>query len=217
MSVWICCVSLSFWQNYKYMYKHAKIKSELWRASFILDSSQNSTVHSLCNDKCSSAASQAEQQKSNNLKGGHGHVRSSCTPLGKRHAWVPVWNVCTLMDTAWAISGKNERSVCGHWVTNSLQLQKHSGTALMNGMLSWMATDTLGKTGQQGQVVELLCMWGSNWNLLGSAWGRLNNKLRAYGLELRDSLIWVTLLWVCTTGHLTRRRKLMRPSTDNWK
>jgi len=43
----------------------------------------------------------------------------------------------------------------------------------------------------------------------------MKKELRAYGLELRDSLIWVMLLWVCTTGHLTRRRKLMRPSTSS--
>jgi len=48
---------------------------------------------------------------------------------------------------------------------------------------------------------------------LNFAWGQMKKELRAYGLELRDSLIWVMLLWVCTTGHLTRRRKLMRPST----
>jgi len=34
-------------------------------------------------DKYSSAVSQAEKQKTNNLKGGHGHGRSSCTPPGK--------------------------------------------------------------------------------------------------------------------------------------
>jgi len=34
-------------------------------------------------DKCSSAASQAEKQKTNNLKGGHGHGRSSCSSPGK--------------------------------------------------------------------------------------------------------------------------------------
>jgi len=34
-------------------------------------------------DKCSSAVSQAVKQKTNNLKGGHGHGRSFCTPPGK--------------------------------------------------------------------------------------------------------------------------------------
>jgi len=34
-------------------------------------------------DKYSSAVSQAEKQKTNNLKEGHGHGRSSCTPPGK--------------------------------------------------------------------------------------------------------------------------------------
>jgi len=43
----------------------------------------------------------------------------------------------------------------------------------------------------------------------------MKNELRAYGLELRDRFIWVTLLWVCTTGHLTMMRKLMRPSTGS--
>jgi len=42
-----------------------------------------------------------------------------------------------------------------------------------------------------------------------------DEELRAPGLEFRDSLIRVTLLWMCTTGHLTRRRKFMRPSTDS--
>ena len=32
------------------------------------------------------------------------------------------------------------------------------GTARMTGMLSWVATDSLGKRGQQGEVVELLYM-----------------------------------------------------------
>ena len=70
---------------------------------------------------------------------------------------------------------------------------------------------------QQGEVVELLCMWGSNWNALSSAWGWMQNESRVYGLELRDRLIWVTLLWVFTIGHLTRKRKSMRPCTDSWK
>jgi len=34
-------------------------------------------------DKYSLAVSQAEKQKTNNVKGGHRHVRSSCTPPGK--------------------------------------------------------------------------------------------------------------------------------------
>jgi len=34
-------------------------------------------------DKYSSAVSQAQKQKTDNLKGGHGHGRSSCTPAGK--------------------------------------------------------------------------------------------------------------------------------------
>jgi len=34
-------------------------------------------------DKYSSAVSQAEKQKTNNLKGGHGHGRSPCFPPGK--------------------------------------------------------------------------------------------------------------------------------------
>jgi len=40
-------------------------------------------VASQSSDKCSSAMSQAEKQKANNLKGGHGHGRSFCTPPGK--------------------------------------------------------------------------------------------------------------------------------------
>jgi len=34
-------------------------------------------------DIYSSAVSQAEKQKTNDLKGGHGHGRASCTPSGK--------------------------------------------------------------------------------------------------------------------------------------
>jgi len=48
-----------------------------------------------------------------------------------------------------------------------------------------------------------------------SAWGQRKNNSRACELELRDRLIWAIMLWVCSTGHLTRRRKLMRPSTDS--
>jgi len=36
--------------------------------------------------------------------------------------------------------------------------QKRDGTTRMTSMLLWMATDSLGKTGQQGEVVELLYM-----------------------------------------------------------
>ena len=39
-----------------------------------------------------------------------------------------------------------------------MQLQRHGGIAHVTGMLSWMATYFLGKTGQQGKVVELLFM-----------------------------------------------------------
>jgi len=38
-------------------------------------------------DKYPLAVSQAEKQKTNNLKGGHGHGRSSCTPPGKPTCW----------------------------------------------------------------------------------------------------------------------------------
>jgi len=41
------------------------------------------SVGNQSSDKCSSAASQAEKQKTNNLKGGHGHGRFFCTPPGK--------------------------------------------------------------------------------------------------------------------------------------
>jgi len=41
------------------------------------------SVANQSSDKCSSAVSQAEKQKNNNLKGRHGHGRSSCTPPGK--------------------------------------------------------------------------------------------------------------------------------------
>ena len=47
------------------------------------------------------------------------------------------------------------------------------------------------------------------------AWGQMRKELRACGLELRDRLIRMTLLWVCTTGHLTRKRNLMRASTGS--
>jgi len=39
----------------------------------------------------------------------------------------------------------------------------------------------------------------------------MKKETRVYGLELRDKFIWVTFLYMCTTGHLTR----MRPSTDS--
>jgi len=45
----------------------------------------------------------------------------------------------------------------------------------------------------------------------------MNNESRTDEEELRDRLLWVTLLWVFTTDHLTRKRKLMRPSTDSLK
>jgi len=56
------------------------------------------------------------------------------------------------------MSRKNKKSVCSHRATNSLQSQRHGGTAHMTGMLSRMATHSLGKTGQQGEVVELVFM-----------------------------------------------------------
>ena len=52
---------------------------------------------------------------------------------------------------------------------------------------------------------------------LSLAWGQIRNELKACGLELRYRLIRVTLRWVCTTGHLTRKRRLMRPSTGSCK
>lgn len=47
--------------------------------------------------------------------------------------------------------------------------------------------------------------------------GGMMKKWRTYGWELRGRLKWLTLIWVFITGHLIRRRKLMRPSTDSWK
>jgi len=100
-------------------------------------------------DKYSSAVSQAEKQKTNNLKGGHGHGRSSCTPPGKPACSTS--SLKRLYTNACSMGDKQEELAM-----TSLQLQRHSGTACMTGMLSWMATDSLGKTDQQGEVLELL-------------------------------------------------------------
>ena len=48
--------------------------------------------------------------------------------------------------------------MCGREAMISLQLQRHGGTGRMTAMLSWTATYLLGKTDQQGEVVELLFM-----------------------------------------------------------
>ena len=55
--------------------------------------------------------------------------------------------------------------MCGRRAIISLQLQRHGGTAHMTGMLSQTATCFLGNTGLQGEVVELLFMSKSNWNV----------------------------------------------------
>jgi len=57
--------------------------------------------------------------------------------------------------------GENQSVGWNQWTSQGKgQVVKKSPpfTAHMTGMLSWMATDSLGKTGQQGEVVELLCM-----------------------------------------------------------
>ena len=133
---------------------------------------------------------------------------------GQGWDWQPSSSMSIPMHVAWAINRRCWKPLYSRTATTWSPSQKRGGTTRMTGMLSWMATDSLGKTDQQGEVVELLYMWGSNWNALNFAWGRMKKELRAYELELRGSLIWVMLLWVCTTGHLTRRRKSMRPSTS---
>ena len=87
----------------------------------------------------------------------------------------------------------------------------------MTGMLMWTVIYISGNADQQGEVLEMLFMWESNWITLCSAWGGMMNEWRTYGWELRGRLKWLTLIWVFITGHLIRRRKLMRPSTDSWK
>ena len=113
-----------------------------------------------------------------------------------RRSWKPLYS---RMATTWSPS------------------QKRGGTTCMTGMLSWMTTDSLGKAGQQGEVLELLYMWGRNWNALSLDGEQKRKKLRACGLQLNDGLTRVTLRCVFTTGHLTRRMKLMRPSTSSCK
>lgn len=63
----------------------------------------------------------------------------------------------------------------------SLQLQRRGGIAHMTGMLSGVATSFLGKTDQQGEVEELLCMGESDWAVSSSASGWQKNKTRADG------------------------------------
>ena len=61
------------------------------------------------------------------------------------------------------------------------QLQRPGGTDRMTGMWSWMAMSFSGQTGQQGEVVELLFTWESNWNVLSTVHGQMRSELRVCG------------------------------------
>jgi len=60
------------------------------------------------------------------------------------------------MHIAWAINRRSWKPLCSRTAMAWLPSQKCGGTARMTGMLSWMAARSSGKTGQQGEVVELL-------------------------------------------------------------
>ena len=96
----------------------------------------------------------------------------------------------------------------------SLQSWRHGGKVWM---LSWMAKYVLGQTEQQGRAVEFFFMWENNLNVWIFVETEIMKKWRAHGWELRGMQIWMTSLWMFITGHLIRRRKLMRSSTDSWK
>ena len=65
-----------------------------------------------------------------------------------------------------------------------MQSQRYGETAHMTGMLSWMAMSSSGKTGWQGEVVELLYLCES---VLSFTWVGMM-KWRACGEELRGKL-----------------------------
>jgi len=77
----------------------------------------------------------------------------------------------TPMHVALAINRRSWKPLHSRTATTWSPSLKCGGTTHMTGMLSWMATDSLGKTGQQGEVVKLLCMWGSNCVLVLAAAG----------------------------------------------
>jgi len=86
-------------------------------------------------DKCSLAASQSEDQKTNDVNGGYGYGRSSCIPPGK-HA-CSITSLTCLYTKARSMGNKQEElEVCVHHrAMISLQLQRRGGTACMTGML----------------------------------------------------------------------------------
>ena len=108
-------------------------------------------------DKYSSAVSQTEKQKTNSLKGGQGS--SSCTPPEKPACLRS--SLKCLYTNAHNTGNKQEeleicvRSQCHDLigVTEAWWDSLHDWNAVMGDY-----THTLGKTGQQGEVVELLCM-----------------------------------------------------------
>jgi len=83
--------------NYKEITKRNKLKDSGWGGvgrgegqshnAQAIPSGWGLRVTNQTREKYSSAVSQTEKQKTNNLKGGHGHSRSSCNPPVKPACW----------------------------------------------------------------------------------------------------------------------------------
>lgn len=120
-------------------------------------------------NKYSLATSLEENHKVKHLKGVGSCGGTSCTPPGKSGCLITSLQCLYTTHAAQGINRNNQRPVCSHNATTSLQLQGRGGTAHRVGMLSGMATDFLGKTGQPDKMIELLLMRESNWNMWSTA------------------------------------------------
>jgi len=162
-------------------------------------------------DKYSSAVFQAEMQKTNNVKGEHGHSRSSCTPPGEP-ACSSSSLICLYTDARSMGNKQEELEICvqskGHdliAITETRWDSSHDWHAVTDGYTLFRKDRPTRRGGEVALYVreQLEC--------IELCLGADEQGVEISWFELRDRLIWVTLLWVCTTSHLTRTRKLMRP------
>lgn len=112
---------------------------------------------------------------------------------------------------------KQEVSEVLGWAGFSLGSQQYSSAASSAAGDGWMPrraamdrSSSSRRRGQDSEEGELPLMWEGNWGARSWALGQMTSQLTAYGSGLEGSPWWVTLWWVSATGHLIRKKKMMK-------
>lgn len=118
-----------------------------------------------------------------------------------------------LQHTAWGQTGGIGGPGLG-WVLARITAIRCPSSAAGDGWMPRRAamdrSSSSRRRGQDSEEGELPLMWEGNWGAPSWALGQMTSQLTAYGSGLEGSPWWVTLWWVSATGHLIRKKKMMK-------